>query len=46
MDVAQIIGGIGFYIEVFGVVVVIRTILVFTIHLEVEGRWPWQPAKD
>lgn len=27
-----------------GLVVLIRTILVFTIHLEVEGRWPWQPA--
>ena len=25
-----------------GLVVLIRTILVFTIHLEVEGRWPWQ----
>ena len=27
-----------------GLLVVIRTVLVFTIHLEVEGRWPWQPA--
>jgi uncharacterized membrane protein len=27
-----------------GLVVLIRTLLVFTIHLEVEGRWPWQPA--
>lgn len=25
-----------------GLLVVIRTILVFTIHLEVEGSWPWQ----
>ena len=25
-------------------VVAVRTVLVFTIHLEVEGRWPWQPA--
>lgn len=25
-----------------GLIVIIRTILVFTIHLEVEGRWPWQ----
>lgn len=25
-----------------GVIVVIRTILAFTIHLELEGRWPWQ----
>ena len=22
----------------------IGLVLVFTIHLEVEGRWPWQPA--
>ena len=26
-----------------GLIVIIRTILIFTIHLEVEGRWPWQP---
>ena len=26
-----------------GLLVLIRTVLVFTIHLEVEGRWPWQP---
>ena len=24
--------------------VAIRTALVFTLHLELEGRWPWQPA--
>lgn len=24
-----------------GLLVVIRTVLVFTIHLDVEGRWPW-----
>ena len=27
-----------------GLVVLIRTVLVFTIELEVNGRWPWQPA--
>ena len=27
-----------------GLLVLIRTVLVFTIHLEIEGRWPWQPA--
>lgn len=27
-----------------GLLVLVRTVLVFTIHLEVEGRWPWQPA--
>ena len=25
-----------------GLLVLIRTVLVFTIHLEVEGCWPWQ----
>ena len=25
-----------------GLVVVLRTVLVFTIHLEGEGHWPWQ----
>ena len=29
-------------ISILGLVVVIRTVLVFTIHLELEGRWPWQ----
>lgn len=26
-----------------GLVVLIRTFLSFTLQLEVEGRWPWQP---
>jgi uncharacterized membrane protein len=25
-----------------GLIVIIRTVLIFTIHLELEGRWPWQ----
>ena len=29
-------------VAALGLIVVIRTVLVFTIHLEVEGRWPWQ----
>jgi uncharacterized membrane protein len=29
-----------------GLVVLIRTVLVFTIHLEVEGHWPWQAPKQ
>jgi len=28
-----------------GLVVVIRTVLVFTIHLEVEGHWPWRAPR-
>ena len=26
--------------------VIIRTMLVFTIHLEIEGHWPWQKKAD
>jgi uncharacterized membrane protein len=33
-------------ISILGLVVIIRTVLVFTIHLELEGHWPWQPAPD
>ena len=29
-----------------GFLVVIRTALVFTIHLEIEGHWPWQKKAD
>ena len=29
-----------------GMLVLIRTVLVFTIHLELEGHWPWQPAPE
>ena len=29
-----------------GFLVVIRTALVFTIHLEIEGHWPWQRKVD
>jgi uncharacterized membrane protein len=28
-----------------GILVVLRTILSWTLSLEVEGRWPWQPAE-
>ena len=28
-----------------GLLVLVRTVLVFTIHLEVEGRWPWQAER-
>lgn len=27
---------------VLGIIVLIRTFLSLTLHLEVEGRWPWQ----
>ena len=29
-----------------GLIVIIRTILAMTIHLEVEGHWPWQPPRS
>ncbi len=32
-------------VAALGLLVVIRTVLVFTIHLEVEGRWPWQQSE-
>ena len=32
-------------IAILGLVVLIRTVLVFTIHVELEGRWPWQSAR-
>ncbi|MBN1142326.1 MAG: DUF1622 domain-containing protein [Deltaproteobacteria bacterium] len=25
-----------------GLIVLVRTLLVFTIHVEVEGQWPWK----
>lgn len=28
---------------VLGIIVVIRTFLSFTLTVELEGRWPWQP---
>ena len=33
-------------IAILGLIILIRTFLSFTLHLEVEGRWPWKPAKD
>ncbi len=33
-------------ITILGLIILIRTFLGFTLHLEVEGRWPWQQAKD
>ena len=30
-------------VAVLGMIILIRTFLSVTLHLEVEGRWPWQP---
>ena len=32
-------------VAVLGLIIFIRTFLGMTIHLEVEGRWPWQLEK-
>jgi membrane protein YqaA with SNARE-associated domain len=31
---------------VLGLIILIRTFLSVTLHLEVEGRWPWQTEKQ
>ena len=33
-------------ITMLGLIVLIRTFLSITLHLEVEGRWPWQAARN
>ena len=32
-------------VAVLGLIILIRTFLGVTLHLEVEGRWPWQTEK-
>jgi uncharacterized membrane protein len=33
-------------VVILGLIVLIRTFLSMAIHLEVEGRWPWQRAEE
>lgn len=33
-------------IAVLALIILIRTFLGITLHLEVEGRWPWQNSSD
>ena len=33
-------------VTILGLIILIRTFLSFTLHFEVEGRWPWQQAKS
>ena len=33
-------------VATLGLLVLIRTALVFTIHLETEGHWPWDKKSD
>lgn len=30
-------------VTILGLIILIRAFLSVTLHLEVEGRWPWQP---
>jgi uncharacterized membrane protein len=30
-------------VAILGLIILIRSFLSVTLHLEVEGRWPWQP---
>lgn len=32
-------------VAILGLIILIRSFLSITLHLEVEGRWPWQPAE-
>ncbi len=32
-------------VTILGLIVLIRTFLSFTLHLEVEGSWPWDRAR-
>jgi len=33
-------------VAVLGLIILIRSFLSVTLHLEVEGRWPWQAEPD
>ena len=33
-------------VAILGLIILIRTFLGLTLHLEVEGRWPWQTARQ
>lgn len=32
-------------VMILGLIILIRIFLGFSLHLEVEGRWPWQQAR-
>ena len=32
-------------VTILGLIILIRTFLGFSLHFEVEGRWPWQSAR-
>ena len=32
-------------VAILGLIILMRTFLSVTLHLEIEGRWPWQSEK-
>ena len=30
---------------ILGLIILIRTFLGFTLHFEIEGKWPWEAAQ-
>ncbi|MCE8022367.1 DUF1622 domain-containing protein [Halomonas sp. MCCC 1A11036] len=40
-----IIVNTGQQVATLGVIVLIRAFLAFTLHVEVEGHWPWQDSR-
>jgi len=41
-----IVAQTGMSVVVLAAVVMIRAFLGITLHVETEGRWPWQPPRD
>ncbi len=33
-------------VTILGLIILIRTFLGFSLHLEIDGRWPWQSARE
>ena len=33
-------------IAILGLIILIRSFLSLILHLEIEGRWPWQPVRN
>ncbi|MGH3661323.1 MAG: DUF1622 domain-containing protein [Micromonosporaceae bacterium] len=33
-------------VGVLALIVLVRTLLSFSLQVELEGRWPWQPRRD
>ncbi len=40
-----IVGGTLENVAMLAIIILIRTFLSITLHLETEGRWPWQPEQ-